>query len=196
LTDTVLSALEACALPHGLGRRVERDALPVSGGPWVLRLDGFAHKASAGAIRLGLSAAELPAAHDALRALAREHEIEPRIRLAPMFDVAEELVVALWRDPTRGSGCILGRGGGDVEELRDVAVARLPRSEADVIRVLSHTSIGRRLLEDASLDGLPGFIVRLTFAFHSELSWVRELECNPVALTAEGPVILDVMVTI
>lgn len=193
-TGHVIAALDAAGLAHGLGTVVARDALPTaSERTWVLRLDGFAHKQAAGAMRLAVPGAALAPAYDELAALAHANGLPPSIRIATMLEVSDELLVTFWRHPTEGRGWAVGAGGAQVEEQSDVAVGRLPRDERDVVRLLAATVGGRRVLAGERAAGLPPFLLSLAAMFDERLDRLRELELNPVALTADGPIVLDAL---
>src|SRR5207244_9161379 len=116
----------------------------------------------------------------------------PRIRLAPLVPHRHELVLTLWRHETEGRGFAIGAGGAAVEELNDVAVGRMPSSEDDVLGTLARTRLGQRLArEGVELGGLAAFVLRLARVFEERLTELRELECNPVALTSDGPIVVD-----
>jgi acetyltransferase len=194
-TDRALAALRAAGVAEAVGDVVPRASLPTAGGgPYAVKLDGFPHKARSGAIRLDVAAEELAAVYDELARLAEAAGLAPRVRLAPMVPCERELLVTFWRDGAGGAGWVAGRGGGSVEERADVASGRLPRDERDVLRALARTSAGREVAERRPdlLARLPGLVLALAAAFRA-LPELTELECNPVGLSAAGPVVLDVL---
>jgi acyl-CoA synthetase (NDP forming) len=195
LTDRVLAELDEAGLAHAIGRIVTRDDLPGGDGAWVLRLDGFAHKTVAEAIRLGVPGPDLHRAYDELAMLAQQTGVVERIRLAPMLEVRSELLIAFWRHESGAPGWVIGAGGTGVEEHADVAMGRLPESEGEVLSLLQRTRLGATLAVGTPelLAGLGPFVLRLSTVFRERLPELRELECNPVALTSDGPVVLDVL---
>jgi acyl-CoA synthetase (NDP forming) len=193
-TDRTIDALEAHDVAHAIGRIVTRtECEAIRDGRWVLRLDGFVHKAKVGAVKVGVPAAELIDAYDALCDVAKRYGVTKAIRLGPFVPHEEEMLVTFWRDARQGSGCAIGAGGVRAEETRDVAVGTIVRTEDDVTRMLERSEVGRRVLADGQL--LPptiDIILRLASAFTESLD-VGELECNPIALGAGGASVLDVL---
>ncbi|MEA2623397.1 MAG: hypothetical protein QOH61_2307 [Chloroflexota bacterium] len=195
-TERIVQVLDRAGIAHGIGHLVERDALPTSDpGPWVLRLDAFAHKVRIGGIEVGLSGEQLPAAWDRLAAVARKHGTEPLIRVGPLVRHDEELIVSLWRDGREGSGWMVGAGGTDVEEDSDVAVGRLPKTAEDARNLLFQTNVGQRLRDQkpAHVERFAESAMLLAQLFTSDLSDLRELEVNPVALWESGAAVLDAL---
>lgn len=200
LTEVLVSAMTRRGIRHALGERIALKNLPnYSGASWVLRLDGFAHKTRAGAIRVGVDSEELPAAYAELADVARAAGIEPLVRMAPMIDTRCELLVTFWRDAGSGGGLVLGLGGVDVEEQRDVAIGRLPKGPDDVIALLLRTRVGRGLHaagSDGRLEEIAATVLALAELFRDDLPSVRELECNPLAVGPDGVYVLDALPTV
>ena len=139
-TDRVIDALETHGVAQAIGRVVTRDAvLRLRSGEWALRLDGFAHKTRAGAVKVGIAASRVPAAFDELRELALAHGAPAAIRLAPFVPHGDELLVTFWRDARRGDGCAIGAGGLHAEERADLAASTPIRSDEDVRALLART---------------------------------------------------------
>jgi succinyl-CoA synthetase beta subunit len=162
----------------------------------VLRLDGFAHKARAGALRVGVNSDELSTAYAELAYTAQRSGIAPLVRLAPLVDIDRELLVAFWRDRDVGGGMVIGSGGAGVEETRDVTTARLPVGVDDVLRALSRTQAGRSLLgEDHQLALRFADVVLSLRQVFDELPGLSELECNPVGTGPDGVWVVDALPT-
>jgi acyl-CoA synthetase (NDP forming) len=198
LTETVVTAFEQRGVPHALGRRVEReDVSAIATGRWVLRLDGFSHKTRAGAILVDVPAEGLERAYDQLAAVAAGADIPPIVRLGPLIPHDQELILTVWRGP-EGTGMVVGEGGTAVEQHADLTVGRIPRTDAQVVALLSRSAAGRRVL--ARDDGVSRRFVEVVLgiadAFVDRLPSLRELECNPIAIGADGTVVLDVLPTI
>jgi acetyltransferase len=191
-TERVLQELDLAGIPHAIGNVIDRDSLPAEPGSWVLRLDGFAHKARAGAIQVGILSEGLGVAYEALEALAQAAGMEPRIRLAPFFPHDYELVATCWRSASEGDGCVVGAGGSAVEEEADVAVGRLPKGPEDVLALLGRTRIGA-ILPTECASSFATLVVDLAALFTGRLGDLSELECNPVAVGGFGAAVLDVL---
>jgi hypothetical protein len=198
LTETVVTAFEHSGVPHALGRRVEReDIAAIATGRWVLRLDGFSHKTRVGAILVDVPAEELERAYDQLAAVAAGADIPPIVRLGPLIPHDQELILTVWRGP-EGTGMVVGEGGTAVEQHADLTVGRIPRTDAHVVALLSRSAAGRRVLarDDDVSRRFVEVVLGIADAFVGELPDLRELECNPIAIGTDGPVVLDVLPTI
>jgi acyl-CoA synthetase (NDP forming) len=196
LVAQVVDALEAAGVPHALGELVVPGAIhPRAPGPWVVRADGFPHKSAADAIKLGVWGPDLEDAVSGLASASWAAGLTPTIRVAPLIEHDHELIVTLWRDPLEGDGFMIGQGGTSVEKRTDVAVGRMPSGVADVSRVIERTAIGQRLLssEPEGLQKGIELVLGLASAFRSGLAQLRELECNPVAITKDAAFVLDVL---
>jgi acyl-CoA synthetase (NDP forming) len=197
LTEAVVDTFEQSGVPHALGRRVEREDLAaIATGRWVLRLDGFSHKTRTGAILVDVPAEELEQAHDQLAAVAAREGIEPIVRLGPLIPHDQELILTVWRGP-EGTGIVVGEGGTAVEQHADLTIGRIPQTDVHVVDLMSRSAAGRRVL--AQHDGvsrlLAEVVLGITDAFVNQLPNLRELECNPIAIGPDGPVVLDVLPT-
>lgn len=196
LSEGVIAALEAAGIPHALGHLVVPGTPATWGqGPWVVRADGFPHKVASGAIQVGVATSDVPDVVNELGRVSQAAGLTPAIRVGPYVEHDHELIVTFWRDPLEGSGCMLGKGGSSVEESGDIAIGRIPVRAADARTLLSRTSIGTRLL-DGDQDGerLIAVLVALGEVFRNTLPHLRELECNPIAVTNDGTaIVLDVL---
>jgi len=195
LSERVVAALDDAGIPHALGTLTAPGKPTPSGdGKWVVRADGFPHKAVAGAIRVGVSGTELEEAVKQLGRIAKAAGLPPRVRVAPFVEHDHELIVTLWRDPLEGDGCMLGQGGTSVETSRDVAIGRMPSTRGEVARILEQTALGRRVLA-MNGDTAPAVldtVLALAVMFKG-LPELRELELNPVGIAQGGPVVLDAL---
>lgn len=193
-TERVVRAFERRGIPTFLGDRISRQDLPLTEtGPWVLRLDGLAHKTRHGAIRVGLGGHELVGAFDELSAIARRSGIAPHVRIAPVMPIEQELIVTFWRDEREGDGCLIGAGGVQVEQEGDVAIGRLPTTVKQVADILRKSRAGRRVLASPRAEPFCAVVVRLSQAFIADLPDLRELECNPIAIGPMGVAVLDAL---
>ncbi|MCK2219540.1 acetate--CoA ligase family protein [Actinomadura sp. ATCC 31491] len=164
--------------------------------PLVLKAfgPGLVHKSEAGAVELGLRAADLPAAAARMRA---------RVPGLAGFLVEEqaaagvELIVGLVRDPAFGPVLLAGLGGVWTETLRDTALRLCPVSERDARAMLGSLRAapllgggrGRPPVDVAALVEL-----LLTVGGAGGL-WERlelgEFELNPVIATGDGVTAVD-----
>lgn len=211
---------EAKTLLAGYGLRVPRRvvaadrgaahaALAALGGPVVVKvLDArVLHKSDVGGVHVGVrDGASLDAALDAIDAIAIPGADagpgaaagEPRrYLLEELAAPGVELIVGAVRDAVFGPVVLLGLGG-VAAELAGPPVLRLaPLSPERALEMVD-------ALPPAVLDGFRGApavdrpalaaVLRAVGTLVSEHDDVAEVDCNPVRLAPDGPVVLDALV--
>ena len=100
-----------------------------------------------------------------------------------------EFIVGVSHKPGVGHALVIGRGGIDVEELKDFTTLLLPTSAAQIEEALHRLRITRRLqLQETDIAALTQTIHNITlFADHLRNKLV-ELDVNPILLDASGNV--------
>jgi len=179
-----------------------QEALPAAaelGYPVVLKAVGRLHKSDAGGVAVGLAdPRELAEALTRMDgALAPPwYSVE---RLAPLSG-GIELIVGAKRDPRFGPVLLVGAGGLYAEVVGDVAVALAPASEAAAEALLRSLRIAP-LLDGAR--GRPAVDVRaaaraaaVLSRFAAEHPEIAEVEVNPLLVTPEGALGLDVRIVL
>nr|WP_281367971.1 acetate--CoA ligase family protein [Nonomuraea typhae] len=161
--------------------------------PLVLKGIGPLHKSDVGAVRLGLTHANLPsaAADMAERAPLSGYLVEEQV------EAGVELIAGLVRDPGFGPVLLAGLGGIFTEALRDTAVRLCPITASDARRMLASLRgapllHGYRGAAPVDVDA----VVKLLLALGGDGGlWERlelgEFEVNPVIATASGAVAVD-----
>jgi acetyltransferase len=174
------------------------------GHPVVLKIDSPAlpHRTDAGAVALDLDTPE------AVREAYRD------VRTAALAHVDESDVAGVLVQPTVGDGVetILGTAPGDVfdspvtvgpggvlvEALDGSATLVPPFSRADARRAIERTALATLLTDRRGGDALPvEALAALTVRvgdLAASVDAVAELDLNPVVVTADGPVAVDVLV--
>ena len=101
-----------------------------------------------------------------------------------------EFIVGVSHKPGVGHALVIGRGGTDVEELKDFTTLLLPISVAQIEEALHSLRITRRLqLQETDIAALTQTIHNIAlFADHLRNKLV-ELDVNPILLDASGNVI-------
>lgn len=169
------------------------------GWPVALKLlhPALAHKTELGAVRLGLRDAD--ALRDALAALDAV-ELPPgrRYLVEAMAAPGPELLLGAVRDPAFGPLVVLGAGGVDAEAAGDVATRLAPLSIAEAATMLGELGAAARYrgargapaVDEAELARAVADIAALL----AERPDIREIEVNPLRVTADGLVALDALV--
>jgi acetyltransferase len=164
--------------------------------PVVLKLvsPDITHKSDIGGIALDLpDSYAVRAAFDRIIAAARAADPGARIHgvlVQKMLGGGQEIIVGVRRDPQFGPLALVGRGGVDVELLRDVATGIAPLSRSQAERMLDSTRAGVRLKgwrgsPPADRDAVLDTLLRLSQAA-CDFPEIAELEINPLYVLPEG----------
>jgi len=159
------------------------------------------HRAAAGLVALDLrDEAAIRAAHAALHATAAETGIALEgVYVQKMIAGRAEIIVSALRDPVAGVVVSCGAGGGLVEVIDDVAIARAPIDRGGARRLLARLRLVRGLVASRSapdLDALAGFVAEFS-QLAACAPWERfVLEVNPLVWSAAGVTAVDGLVII
>ncbi|MFA9478624.1 bifunctional acetate--CoA ligase family protein/GNAT family N-acetyltransferase [Phycisphaerales bacterium AB-hyl4] len=177
------------------------------GYPVALKLHShtLTHKSDVGGVKLSLPDADaVREAFDAIRdAVAEKAGAEhfQGVTVQPMVaGHAYELIVGSSLDAQFGPVILFGLGGELVELFRDRALALPPLNQTLARRMMEQTKIytalrgvrGRKAVDLAALEQL---LVRFS-RFVVEQPWVKEIDINPLRVSAEGMVALDARVVL
>lgn len=171
------------------------------GYPVALKIDSadVAHRVRVGGVRVGLD--DETAVREAyggvtaaVAANAPDADVEG-VLVQPVTEGVEALVGAT-HEPGFGPVVTVGRGGGDVEALGDVSHLLAPATAAAAEAAIRRTdlpALARAAGVEDALSGLADTVARVSelVAAHDE---VRELDLNPVTLTASGARPVDALV--
>jgi acetyltransferase len=183
------------AAPFGDGDEAVRLAEEI-GYPVVLKLvsPDITHKSDVGGVALNLLDAEaVRTAFNRIISGARAAHPEAKIEgvlVQKMLDCGQELIVGVRRDPQFGPLVVVGRGGVEVELLRDVAMGVAPLTRARAERMLDSTRVGIRLKgwrgsPPADRAAVLDAMLRVSQAA-CDLPQIAELEINPLYVLPEG----------
>jgi acyl-CoA synthetase (NDP forming) len=174
------------------------------GFPVVMKIASadFPHKSDVGLVRLGI--AEPRQAADAfVELIAQAARVDQSARVDGVLIQQQlagtELIVGLTQDATLGPAVMVGLGGIFTEALSDVAVRPLPIDRTDVeemIRSLRGFAIltGARGRSPANLERLYDLVLSVGALAQSCGDRLRELDLNPVVVTDEYAIAVDVLV--
>ncbi|WP_433632125.1 acetate--CoA ligase family protein [Halomicrococcus sp. NG-SE-24] len=174
------------------------------GFPVVLKVDSPAlpHRTDVGAVRLGVDSAEAvrdayAEVVDAALAAADTDDVEG-VLVQPMVGDGVEAIAGIAPDDVFGSLVSVGPGGVLVEALDEAATLVPPFSRGSARTAVEDTALGS-LLRDSrdgpslSLGSFVDFLVNVG-ELAGEVDDVAELDLNPVVVTENGPVAVDVLV--
>ncbi|HSR49718.1 MAG TPA: acetate--CoA ligase family protein [Acidobacteriota bacterium] len=167
-----------------------------------LRAREVSHKSDVGGVVLGLeSEAEVREAFDQIMESARDARPGLEIQgvwVQKMISGGQEILTGVRRDPQFGVLVVAGRGGLEVELLRDISTAVAPLSRRQAREMLETTRAGVRLkgwrhLPPADIEAAVDVILRLS-QIALDCPQIEELEINPLAVLPQGQgcVALDV----
>jgi acetyltransferase len=216
---TVLSDPEAHALLAAFGLPVPGTAVASTraatvaaarriGFPVALKLQspGVAPRDRVARSRLNLrNAAMLARAYDALLEEARECTGEPWTRGVAVQKMvalphAREVAIGVHADPVFGPVIAFGNGGLNAVVERERVVTLPPLNRSLALDLITGTRTARYLgafreLPAADLEPLVRILLQLS-TLVCALPWVRELELDPVQVTATGAAIVDARITV
>ncbi|MEX0652725.1 MAG: bifunctional acetate--CoA ligase family protein/GNAT family N-acetyltransferase [Phycisphaeraceae bacterium] len=177
------------------------------GYPAVLKLHShtLTHKSDVGGVKLNLADAgavrtAFAAIRDAVADKAGAEHFQG-VSVQPMVaGHAYELIVGSSLDAQFGPVILFGLGGELVELFRDRALALPPLNRTLARRMMEQTTIytalqgvrGRKAVDLAALEQL---LVRFS-RFVVEQPWVKEIDINPLRVSAQGMVALDARVVL
>ncbi len=161
-------------------------------------VEGVLHKSAAGAVRTGLaSRAQIVGA-------VRDFRLRfgPRLRgvlVQPMSAAGLEFLVGITADPVVGPMLTVGLGGTTTDLVDDRAHCLVPPTETDLDQILAHLRAGPRLLDRADAAQLQERVRDVA----ARLAWLAdrfpeivEAEVNPLVVTADSAVAVDVRIRV
>ena len=202
----VLAAHGVPVIPLTLAATEDEAAAAASrlGGKVVLKIASpdIAHKSDIGGVALDLR--DEAAVRDAYRAIiANATRLMPQaaiegVLVAPMRPRGIELFAGVTRDPQWGPVLAVGLGGIFVEVLKDVALALLPVSAAEIRRMLTGLRgaallQGSRGLPPADLDAVAHAIERIAAAALAFGPDLDSLDINPLWVNGREVEALDAL---
>ncbi|MBO3748038.1 acetate--CoA ligase family protein [Streptosporangiaceae bacterium NEAU-GS5] len=166
-------------------------------GPVVLKAVGPAHKTEVGGVVLGLTSpgAVLAAAEDMAVRLGEQLQGFWVERQAAADGV--EILVGARRDPNLGVIVTVGAGGVLAELIGDTATALGPLDAAAAVRLLGRTKAGAVLSgwrggRPYDMEGVARAIAAIGAALDA-CPGLTEVEMNPLLVTADGTIALDLL---
>lgn len=155
--------------------------------------DGLLHKSDSGAVRLGVTPDEAPAAFAEVVAAAKAvgaGTVRGAV-IQPMAARGLELLAGVKHDPQFGPVVAIGLGGVTSEALEDVVVELAPLTRGHALSMLERLRAAALLgpfrgAEPRDVGSVADMLVALGRLAVDAGGRLRELDCNPVVVYAEG----------
>lgn len=173
------------------------------GGPVALKAiaPGLVHKTEVGAVRLGLTTADVTAAALEMEARLRNAGLEPTgFVLQRMAQPGVEMIVGVVHDRQFGPVVACGAGGVMVELIKDVSVRLAPLSRRDaeeMVRELKSYPLltGYRGASAGDVGALVDTVLRVS-ALVEDLPQIAELDLNPILVHEHNVTVVDARVRV
>jgi acyl-CoA synthetase (NDP forming) len=155
------------------------------------------HKTEIGGVRLGLASPE--AVQRAFTELLdRLGDAMGGAIVQPMVEPGVETIVGVTRDPSFGSLVLFGMGGVQAELMRDTALRIVPLTDHDahdLVRSLRGSPLlfGYRGSPQVDVAALEDLLLRIGL-LAEHVPEIAELDCNPVIVSPDGAMVVDVKV--
>jgi len=191
------------ATPEDAGHAAER-----IGGPVALKIlsRAISHKSDVGGVQLGLEGgAAVKAAAEAMLARVAERSGGATVDGFTVQEMASmphahELIVGVHRDPVFGPTVLFGKGGVEVEVVRDSAIALPPLNSVLAQDLIGQTRVhdllrGYRDRPAADLEAIQRVLERVG-QLALDLPEIAELDINPLLAGASGAMALDARIRV
>jgi len=164
---------------------------------------GLVHKSELGAVRTGLTPAEVSeSAKEMQESLRKAGYEDPAFVVQEMLEDGAEMFVGMTNDPNFGPLLVCGAGGTLVELIRDVSVKLTPVTDVDakeMVRSLRTFPVldGYRGGPKRDVEALEDTILRVG-ALVEDIPEIAELDLNPLFVFAqgEGAVVTDARIRV
>ncbi len=149
------------------------------------------HKSKLGGVKLGLRTvddvdAAIAGMRYDLKKSAPDHCLDSVLVETMVDDVTDELLIGVKCHPELGLALVIGRGGVDVEQIRDYTLVLIPASDREI-----SIALDRLLLPDERVtrDELFAAIRAVEDFARANADRLVELDVNPVMLKRDGSVV-------
>ena len=124
--------------------------------------------------------------------LAEELDVDPTgVSVQEQVPGTTELALGIHVDPDFGPVCMLGRGGVDIEETRDVTFRTIPVAPEQAASMIGEFDLPTAL--DAVQREAVGDAVVSLSELYLENPWIREADVNPILVTPDGATAVDAL---
>jgi acyl-CoA synthetase (NDP forming) len=174
---------------------IDGERVPFAG-PYVVKLADVPHRTELGAVRLGVTGAELARAVLELRAVAEANGVAAAVAVQPMLESSGEAFMGLEADSEFGPMVVCGLGGIFVEVLKRVggAIAPFGAAEADdILEAFADVGVfeGLRGARPWDREQLASIAVAMSDLAVATGDWLASVDVNPLLLGPDGFVAVD-----
>lgn len=170
---------------------------PEFAGPYVVKLADVGHRTEHGAVELGVAAADLDAAVERMRNIARRDGLPPLVAVQPMLKVRGEAFIGV-QATELGPMVVFGIGGVMVEVLKRIGGRMAPFSLTEAEELIAEFEDARlmhgfRGQPPWHLDQLALLIKRVGDFAAGSAAWLGSLDINPLVVTDQGFAAVDAL---
>ncbi len=180
-----------------LPESVEPDAdVARLGGRLVVKLADVPHRTELGAVRLGVTPADVAASVRELRLIAAAHSAPGTVVVQQMLHARGEAFIGIQGDTDFGPLVLFGRGGILLELAARVGGRLLPLGSGAARSLVAEIAdqVGVLRGEPAwPLDQLEAALEGIASAWQETASWLRSADINPLIITDDGVVAVDAL---
>ena len=159
--------------------------------PWVMKVSSkkIIHKAKTGGVILGIKT--LVEASNSFDKLSKIDNSES-IMIQPM-QKGEELILGLKKTKEFGLSIMLGSGGSQVEQTRDISFRIVPITKKDAQEMINELKISEQLKKQASTEIIIENLLKLS-KLAENYQQIEELDINPLIVNKTQAKVVDARV--
>jgi len=165
----------------------------------VVKLADVAHRTELGAVAIGVAPTEVPGTVERLRAVARAHGVPETIAVQAAVEGRAEAFAGLHAQSDLGAFVLLGPGGVLVEVLGGVAGRLLPLDGATARSLVDEVARNAGSLRGQRpwpVEPLVGVVHGMATLWAEHGGWLASADVNPLIITEDGAVAVDVLLTV
>ncbi|HWH97590.1 MAG TPA: acetate--CoA ligase family protein, partial [Pseudolysinimonas sp.] len=174
------------------------DPVPEFNGPYVAKLADVAHRTELDAVRVGVTAEQLPGVVAELQAIARAARMPRVVAVQEMVRGIGEVFIGVQTGTELGPVVAFGLGGVFVEVLDSVDGLMAPFTATDADDLIARFDrfgliAGHRGRAPWPRDALVDLLVAIGRLADGGREWIASLDLNPILVTSEGLVAVDAL---
>jgi hypothetical protein len=160
--------------------------------PWAMKISSkkIIHKKKVGGVILNIK--NLNGAQIAFEKLSKIENFE-QVIIQPMIK-GEEFIVGLKKTPEFNIVIMLGAGGSNVEEKKDISFRICPIKEKDAEEMIKELKIYGSIEKKVNLGLLKNIILKIS-RLAEKCQNIKELDINPLIINKKEAIIVDVRIS-